>query len=168
MNKLMKRGVIALMVSGALLGGTAAMANPYHEGHGERGPMMMEKMRHMFRGLDLTDEQKTQIRELMKAHKEDRKAQREGKDDAARSAHHDKMMALMNAERFDEAAAKALIAERQAQGEARALEAMKLQHEIYQVLTPEQKAKFQTRFDEKRKEREERREERRKEREDSF
>ncbi|WP_372871214.1 Spy/CpxP family protein refolding chaperone [Shewanella sp.] len=164
MNKLIKRGVIALMVSGALLGGTAAMANPHHEGHGERGPMMMEKMRHMFRGLDLSDEQKTQIHELMKAHKQERKAQREDKNDAARAAHHEKMMALMNAERFDEAAAKALLAERQAKGEARALEAMKLQHQIYQLLTPEQKAKFQTRFDEKRKEREERR----KEREESF
>lgn len=164
MNKLIKRGVIALMVSGALLGGTAAIANPYHEGHRDGGPMMMEKMRHMFRGLDLTDEQKTQIRDLMKAHKEERKAQREDKDEAGRAAHHEKMQALMSAERFDEAAAKALLAERQAKGEARALDAMKLQHQIYQLLTPEQKAKFQARFDEKRKEREERR----KDREDSF
>lgn len=70
------------------------------------------------------------------------------------------MKALMSAATFDEAAAKALIAERQAKGEARALEAMKLQHQMYQLLTPEQKAKFQARFDERKADREERRKER--------
>ncbi|QYJ75185.1 MULTISPECIES: Spy/CpxP family protein refolding chaperone [Shewanella] len=159
MNKLMiKRGLIALVAGSALLGGVA-MANPHHEG-GHEGRPMMDNMRHMFRGLDLTDEQKTQFRELMKAHKDERKAQREGKDDAARTAHHEKMKALMSAATFDEAAAKALIAERQAKGEARALEAMKLQHQMYQLLTPEQKAKFQARFDERKADREERRKER--------
>ncbi|MBT1445255.1 Spy/CpxP family protein refolding chaperone [Shewanella sp. JM162201] len=177
MNKFTQRGLIALMVSGALFSGVAS-AQSHDEGrHGGRhdgGPMMMENMRHMFKDLNLSDEQKVQLRELMKAHKDARKAERDAdgaERDASRAAHHEKMQALMNAPTFDEAAAKALIAERQARGEERALEAMKLQHQMFQLLTPEQKTQLQAKMEQKRQEREAKRaerEERRKERADAL
>lgn len=82
--------------------------------------------------LDLTDQQRQQIRELMQAH-------RAAKPTAQREA----MQALLDAPQFDEQAARDLLAQRAAQREQRQLAGLKLQHEIRQLLTSEQREQLQ-------------------------
>lgn len=82
--------------------------------------------------LDLTDQQRQQIRELMQAH-------RAAKPIAQREA----MQALLDAPQFDEQAARDILAQRAAQREQRQLAGLKLQHEIRQLLTSEQREQLQ-------------------------
>jgi len=82
--------------------------------------------------LDLTDQQRQQIRELMQAHRA-----------AKPTAQHEAMQALLDAPQFDEQAARDILAQRAAQREQRQLAGLKLQHEIRQLLTSEQREQLQ-------------------------
>lgn len=86
----------------------------------------------LWQQLDLTDQQRQQIRELMQAH-------RAAKPTAQREA----MQALLDAPHFDEQAARDILAQRAAQREQRQLAGLKLQHEIRQLLTSEQREQLQ-------------------------
>lgn len=86
----------------------------------------------LWQQLDLTDQQRQQIRELMQAH-------RAAKPTAQREA----MQALLDAPQFDEQAARDILAQRAAQREQRQLAGLKLQHEIRQLLTSEQREQLQ-------------------------
>ena len=86
----------------------------------------------LWQQLDLTEQQRQQIRELMQAH-------RAAKPTAQREA----MQALLDAPQFDEQAARDLLAQRAAQREQRQLAGLKLQHEIRQLLTSEQREQLQ-------------------------
>lgn len=86
----------------------------------------------LWQQLNLTDQQRQQIRELMQAH-------RAAKPTAQREA----MQALLDAPQFDEQAARDLLAQRAAQREQRQLAGLKLQHEIRQLLTSEQREQLQ-------------------------
>ncbi len=102
-------------------------------------------VRKMLRGLDLTAEQKTQIQALIEAAHVDKPKRDMAKMEAHMAARH----ALMTQPTFDEAAAREMIRERQANMADRALARMKLQHDIIQVLTDEQKAKLAERHAER-------------------
>ncbi len=91
-----------------------ATANPHHKGahgfsHGEdqlgRGMNIKRVMRHLA-ALDLTDEQRVEIKSLVKAGIEDSKPQRD-----SLKAMHQQMKKLMHADTVDEAAIKSLAAE---------------------------------------------------------
>lgn len=112
----------------------------YH--HGKRGHHGGE-VRKMLRGLDLSAEQKTQIKALIEAAHTDKPARDTADFEAKMAAH----QALMNNPNFDEAAARQMINERQAAHADRTLARMKLQHDIIQLLTDEQKAKLEARHD---------------------
>ncbi|OZB41901.1 MAG: hypothetical protein B7X50_06035 [Alishewanella sp. 34-51-39] len=86
----------------------------------------------LWQQLDLTDQQRQQIRELMQAHRA-----------AKPKAQHEAMQALLDAPQFDEQAARDLLAQRAAQREQRQLAGLKLQHEIRQLLTSEQREQLQ-------------------------
>ncbi|OYW96782.1 MAG: hypothetical protein B7Z18_00685 [Alishewanella sp. 32-51-5] len=86
----------------------------------------------LWQQLDLTDQQRQQIRELMQAHRA-----------AKPTAQHEAMQALLDAPQFDEQAARDLLAQRAAQREQRQLAGLKLQHEIRQLLTSEQREQLQ-------------------------
>lgn len=86
----------------------------------------------LWQQLDLTDQQRQQIRELMQAH-------RAAKPTAQREA----MQALLDAPQFDEQAARDILAQRAAQREQQQLASLKLQHEIQQLLTNEQREQLQ-------------------------
>jgi len=106
-----------------------------HRGDKQRGGKHHGKM--MFKKLDLSDAQKEQMKTIMRAYKE---ANKESK-----AAHKAAMKALMDAPAFDEEQAQTLIAEREAQRADKQLSMLKMKHEMYQVLTEEQKVKYDQR-----------------------
>ncbi|MBO2622180.1 Spy/CpxP family protein refolding chaperone [Shewanella algae] len=120
----------------------------YHHMKGERGYHHMKGGKGHFgmfglRGLDLTDAQKTEIKALMDQHR----SSMSRPDKETRAAHRAEMQALMTSGNFDEAKAKEIIEQRQQVREQHMLERMKLHNQIYNLLTPEQQAKFKERMD---------------------
>lgn len=99
-------------------------------------------MHRMLRELDLTEAQKTQIRQLFEQRWQDKQRPFQ----AQREAHKAEMLALITAPRFDENQAEQLISEQQQTHKARTMAQLQLQQEIYQLLTEEQQAKFREMF----------------------
>jgi protein CpxP len=103
---------------------------------GPGGPMMMGLGPGM-RQLDLSDDQKAQLKSIAESHRDEFRAAGE----KARAAH-DGMQALVDADAIDEAAIRAKSAEiATAEADVMILNA-KLRKESLQVLTPEQLAKL--------------------------
>lgn len=96
---------------------------------GPRGPQMM-----MFKNLNLTDAQKQQVRDIMKAERE--KMPRPSDDN--RKA----MQEVIASDSFDRAKAEALVEKGAADHKARMISMMETQNKIYNILTPEQKKQF--------------------------
>ena len=93
----------------------------------------------MFKDLNLTDAQKTQIRDIMKSQRENMK--RPSLEE--RRAMHD----LIASDTFDKAKAEAQIDKMEAQHKAMALSRLETQNKIYNILTPEQKKQFNANFE---------------------
>ncbi len=93
----------------------------------------------MFQGLNLTDAQKQQIRDIRKAQRE--KFERPSLEE--RRAMHN----LIASDSFDKDKAQAQIDKMEAQHKARMLAHMETQNKIYNVLTPEQKKQFNANFE---------------------
>ena len=111
----------------------AGQGHDHYRGH-HKVPMMK-----MMRKLDLTDEQKQQAKDLVKAYKQAMKNSRPSKTD--RQAHFDKVQTLVKADNFDEQAARDLISQNSDKRVEGAVARIKLQHDLYQILTPEQQTK---------------------------
>lgn len=116
-----------------------------HHGGDEKKPH--SEMRHhphsdqyggmrMLQKLDLTETQQTKIDQIMKQQKETMKAAM-----ADRRAQREDMKALVEQDTFDAAKAERLIAQQQDRERASKLGMLRTQHEIYKVLTPEQREK---------------------------
>ena len=106
---------------------------PFHRG----GPGMRHDM--MFKDLNLTDAQKQQIREIMKAQRD--KMPRPSLED--RRAMH----ALVASDTFDRAKAEAAAAKMAEQHKEMLLTRMETHNKIYNILTPEQKKQFNANFE---------------------
>lgn len=104
----------------------------HHKGKGKNKQQGFQK-------LNLTDQQKQEMKTIMTSQKAQNKNR---KTDAERLAQRAEMQALMSAETFDEEKAKALISNQQSKNSERRLANMKAKHEMYQLLTDEQKAEF--------------------------
>ncbi|NKI72964.1 ATP-independent periplasmic protein-refolding chaperone [Dickeya sp. CFBP 2040] len=104
---------------------------------GERGEHGMEQ--NMFRGLNLTDEQRQKIRDIMENAKKDR--ERPSADDRA------EWHRLIAADSFDKAKAEAVANKMAEASKARMLNHLEIQNKMYNVLTPEQKKQFNDKFD---------------------
>nr|WP_320126894.1 Spy/CpxP family protein refolding chaperone [uncultured Shewanella sp.] len=154
----LKASLFAILASSAVLattvnaeptdGGCDFSRSEFHKGDRmEHGGRHMDKrgMHRMFEGLDLTDAQKADIKKLFADQKAARADSRPTKEQ--RLAHRTEMQALMTASNFDEVQAKALMSAQQEQRQAQAIERMKLHNQIYNLLTPEQQAKFKARFE---------------------
>lgn len=147
----LKAGLFAILASSAVFA-TTVSAEPgqgcdhprgeFHK-HGDR--MGHDGMHRMFEGLDLTDAQKADIKKLFAEQRAARSDNRPTKEE--RLAHRAEMHALITAANFDEAQAKALMSAQQEKRQAQAIERMKMQNQIYNLLTPEQQAKFKARFE---------------------
>ncbi|EHJ9955721.1 ATP-independent periplasmic protein-refolding chaperone [Salmonella enterica subsp. enterica serovar Agona] len=142
------RKLTALFVASTLAMGAANLAHAAETttaAPADAKPMMQHKGKFgphhdmMFKNLNLTDAQKQQIRDIMKAQREQMK--RPPLEE--RRAMHD----IIASDTFDKAKAKAQITKMEAQRKANMLAHMETQNKIYNVLTPEQKKQYNANFE---------------------
>ncbi|CAM3783405.1 Spy/CpxP family protein refolding chaperone [Rheinheimera salexigens] len=115
---------------------TSAKSNIQYKQHSRIHSPQHRFMR-MFKSVDLTDEQQQQMQLLIQQHKADRNSQ-----SASKQQYSDTKAAisqLMQADHFDQAQAEQLLQQRQVQQQQRQLQRLKLQYDLLQVLTPEQR-----------------------------
>ncbi len=133
--KNLKKVALALTLAAPLVAGTAIANSHGGGGDGWHGKHMQK----VYKELNLTEEQQAEIKTIRQKQREQMQQFRtEGNRDAQRA----QMQALMKAETFDEDAARAMLNARHEASMEKKIAMMKSQHEIYQVLTPEQQAKF--------------------------
>ncbi|ERF97142.1 hypothetical protein SEEHRA23_00635 [Salmonella enterica subsp. enterica serovar Heidelberg str. SARA33] len=144
------RKLTALFVASTLAMGAANLAHAAETATAapaDAKPMMQHKGKFgphhdmMFKNLNLTDAQKQQIRDIMKAQREQMK--RPPLEE--RRAMHD----IIASDTFDKAKAEAQITKMEAQRKANMLAHMETQNKIYNVLTPEQKKQYNANFEER-------------------
>lgn len=144
--KTAKKLILAAVVLPLTLATTSAFAygGKHHKG-GSRHECGMNMDRSIMNQLDLTDEQRTKLKEMRDERRADMKQKfkggAEGKH-AEMQAHRAKMQELMLADNFDEAAATALAKQMVEKHTEYKVQMMARQHKMLSVLTPEQKAKF--------------------------
>lgn len=150
MNKMtVKSALFALMTSAVLLAPTVSAENGSNQGQGyqdmrgdHRG--YHDNVRKMFRGLDLTEQQRSDIKGLMQQHREAMQDKRPSAE--VRQAHQQQMLDLISSDSFSEADVLNMMDARQEKRQQAAVERVKMQRAIYQLLTPEQQAKFKANF----------------------
>ncbi|EJJ4113974.1 ATP-independent periplasmic protein-refolding chaperone [Salmonella enterica] len=142
------RKLTALFVASTLAMGAANLAHAAETttaAPADAKPMMQHKGKFgphhdmMFKNLNLTDVQKQQIRDIMKAQREQMKRPLLEE----RRAMHD----IIASDTFDKAKAEAQITKMEAQRKANMLAHMETQNKIYNVLTPEQKKQYNANFE---------------------
>lgn len=142
------RKLTVLFVASTLAMGAANLAHAAETttaAPADAKPMMQHKGKFgphhdmMFKNLNLTDAQKQQIRDIMKAQREQMK--RPPLEE--RRAMHD----IIASDTFDKAKAEAQITKMEAQRKANMLAHMETQNKIYNVLTPEQKKQYNANFE---------------------
>ncbi|MDJ4457841.1 ATP-independent periplasmic protein-refolding chaperone Spy [Salmonella enterica] len=142
------RKLTALFVASTLAMGAANLAHAAETttaAPADAKPMMQHKGKFgphhdmMFKNLNLTDAQKQQIRDIMRAQREQMK--RPPLEE--RRAMHD----IIASDTFDKAKAEAQITKMEAQRKANMLAHMETQNKIYNVLTPEQKTQYNANFE---------------------
>lgn len=141
----MRKTKVLTIASLLLIGSSSlAFAGPHHGGPGPKGgphggPMMHMDHRGghmgMFKGLDLTQEQQQKMRDIMAQHR-DAQVQRPMHEPMDGN-----LYGLITADQFDEAQVRKQIEENAKFHIDRQVEMAKVHHDLYQVLTPEQKAK---------------------------
>ncbi|WP_022943205.1 Spy/CpxP family protein refolding chaperone [Psychromonas hadalis] len=143
-------GTILLATTLTFAGISYAVAGNSHMNKGQQGcnnmfgesgqSMGNGAMKHRgmgFAQLDLTDVQKQEMQAIMAFSK--------GKNrmsDADRATRQAEMQALMYSETFDEQKAKALISQKQSKHSERKLAMLKNKHQMFQLLTDEQKTQY--------------------------
>ncbi|ECT9317644.1 ATP-independent periplasmic protein-refolding chaperone [Salmonella enterica subsp. enterica serovar Newport] len=142
------RKLTALFVASTLAMGAANLAHAAETttaAPADAKPMMQHKGKFgphhdmMFKNLNLTDAQKQQIRDIIKAQREQMKRPLLEE----RRAKHD----IIASDTFDKAKAEAQITKMEAQRKANMLAHMETQNKIYNVLTPEQKKQYNANFE---------------------
>lgn len=142
------RKLTALFVASTLAMGAANLAHAAETttaAPADAKPMMQHKGKFgphhdmMFKNLNLTDAQKQQIRDIIKAQREQMKRPLLEE----RRAMHD----IIASDTFDKAKAEAQITKMEAQRKANMLAHMENQNKIYNVLTPEQKKQYNANFE---------------------
>lgn len=142
------RKLTALFVASTLAMGAANLAHAAETttaAPADAKPMMQHKGKFgphhdmMFKNLNLTDAQKQQIRDIIKAQREQMKLPLLEE----RRAMHD----IIASDTFDKAKAEAQITKMEAQRKANMLAHMETQNKIYNVLTPEQKKQYNANFE---------------------
>lgn len=105
----------------------------HHKGHmGPRHDMM-------FQGLNLTDAQKQQIRDIRKASRDEMKRPPQ---EEMRAMHN-----LIASDTFDKAKAEAQVTKMEEQHKGMTLSRLETQNKIYNILTAEQKKQFNANFE---------------------
>jgi Spy/CpxP family protein refolding chaperone len=131
---LVATGVGVIAAAGLVAGRLSAGAFPQHV----RGDVATRTFGRISRALDLTDDQKTKVKDVLRSHADEIKAQMVASS-AARRGLHDAVMAQPIDESSIRAAAQRV---GQAQGDA-ALLLARIRAEVDPILTTDQKAKIQ-------------------------
>ncbi|WP_367143545.1 cell-envelope stress modulator CpxP [Pantoea stewartii] len=132
----------AMVLSHASAGAAESMAlDEVHHGGFTTGSMTQNSQSHMFDGIELTEHQRQQMRDLMQQARHDRPAT--NIDDIA--AMHD----LVTADKFNEAAIRdkaEAIAKVQVEQQ---VEMARVRNQMYHLLTPEQQAALQKNYEQR-------------------
>ena len=150
-----KTALTAMAVAAAAAVSIGAIAQPHGGGHGgwgmERGMMLggspeqvARMMDHMLDGLNATDAQRSQIKQIAQAAAADLKTQRE-----AGRALHQHSMQIFTAPTVDANAAESVRQQMMAQHDQASRRMTQAMVEISRVLTPEQRAKVAERMKER-------------------
>lgn len=122
-----------------------ALAADHDAGHDRAarhgGPHQMFGMK-MLKGLDLTDAQKTKLETMLAEH---RASSTTKAIPAAWQAEQQQLQTLLQADQFDEAAARLLLEKQQSNRLEHEVAKLKFQHQLMSVLTAEQKTKLNER-----------------------
>lgn len=134
----MKVTKIILLLSMIATTGLSGMALAHQHNadgkHQQHAPhTQLHAMQRMLGSLDLTDSQQAQIKQLTQQYRAQQKAL--PRDSAVRL----QLQQLIAADNFDEVAAVSLLEQQQQKELERRLAGLKLQHEIHQLLTPQQR-----------------------------
>lgn len=137
----MSKRVLVVMMALPLLVGSVAYADGGHRDGGHYGGKGGSAcgMHGAMEQLNLTDEQKAEMKALRQSGKERMYAK--GSDDN-RKAHHEKVDKLIMAEQFDEAQAQEIADEMASMHSQRIVQRFANQHQMMSILTPEQKEKW--------------------------
>lgn len=119
---------VSLIVATTLSG--AALAHEHKGGRHDAQPHV--SLKHMLSGVELTDSQREQIKQLLQQHRQEVKLQQQ------ELAAHQALQRLLLEEQYDELAARELLQQLQQQQVEKRLATFKLQHQIVQLLTEEQ------------------------------
>ncbi|WP_299016965.1 CpxP family protein [uncultured Photobacterium sp.] len=146
MTKFKKTVLIAIALPFALGSASVLAYGGGHKGghHGYqdgRGGCGNFDGREMFRDLDLTDEQRDQVRDYRRANRDAMRTEYREHFDSMRG-YHQQMQNLMLAENFDENAVRALAKQMSDQQIEHRVAMLQKRHEMLKVLTPAQKEKF--------------------------
>lgn len=128
----------AMMV--AAIGAVSAVADT--ERHGMNSDAVKQKqtgrhapLKRLLANVELTSEQSSQIKQLLQQHRSDARGT---KTDAR-----EQLQGLMQAENFDEQLARQILQQQQERRLERQLSRIKLQYQILQLLSPEQREQVQ-------------------------
>lgn len=123
---------LSVITAASLSGAALAHGHKGHDfdsgRHAQHAPM-----KRLLAGLDLTDSQREQIKQLVQQHRSEFK--RERPDRVGR----EQLQTLLLAEQFDDSAARQLLQQQQEQVIEKRLAVLKLQHQVLQLLTAEQR-----------------------------
>lgn len=144
MNTSFKFTLIGMVIFATTVISATSVAGDHHK---ERngGPKMMKEIRKMFKGLDLSDDQMQQFKQIIETHKQTYK-QNQQQRQLKKQTQRDDMLELLSNPSFDETQAELLIDKRQQTMQQKALAMMKLKHQLYQLLTPEQQQNLQSKL----------------------
>ena len=139
--KKMKTMMLAMTLP-LLIGSASVLAYGGHHGKGEgRGGCGMDGGRKLMYELDLSDDQKQQLKTMRQTKREAMKAGYADQREPMR-AHYQQMQALVLADSFDEVAARELAQSMVEQQVGRRVAMMENRHEILSVLTEAQKTQY--------------------------
>lgn len=137
----MKKIILGILVTALVAAGVIVAIGQSNERHGPR--KFGERGHHrggfgmMFRGLDLTDEQKAKLKKFRTASRTNMQPTRE-----ALKANREKMQELTANGAFDEAQVTALANEQAALQAKMIVERQRMKAKLFSILTDEQKAKM--------------------------
>lgn len=139
-----KKLLLAAVVLPLSLGSVSSFAFGGKDKPREQAPKLVDM--HLLKKLDLTDEQKAELKELRAEKKEQRKEMRKERRQGNPEDMMQKRLALQNllfADTFDEEKAQAMALEMSQKQAERQVKRLKEAHKVLSILTPEQKQELQ-------------------------
>ncbi|GAB3482021.1 CpxP family protein [Marinomonas epiphytica] len=141
-----KKLLLAAVVLPLSLGSASSFAfgGKDHDKGRDRAPMLVDM--HLLKKLDLTDEQKDELKELRAEKKEQRKEMRQERrrgNPEDMKQQHQMLQELLFADSFDEAKAQEFALKMSQKHADREVKRLKEAHRILSILTPEQKQELQ-------------------------